>query len=66
MLELGAVPPRGTVPDKEYQIGYFKRGFATHIEDQIVWRWSSPTCDGIDLSAEGLALCKQMLSKWGS
>jgi hypothetical protein len=42
-LELGAVPPRGTVPDKEYQIGYFKRGFATHIKDHIIWRWSSPS-----------------------
>ena len=38
-LELGAVPPRGTVTDKEYKIGYFKRGFATHIEMQHVWRW---------------------------
>ncbi len=43
MLELGDVPPRGTVSDKEYQIGYFKRGFATHIEDRLVWRWSSPS-----------------------
>ncbi len=40
MLELGPVPPQGTVPEKEYQIGYFKRGFATHIERQSVWRWS--------------------------
>lgn len=39
-LELGAVPPRDAVSDKEYQIGYFKRGFATHVEDHIVWRWS--------------------------
>jgi Acetyltransferase (GNAT) domain len=38
-LELGAVPPQGTVPDKEYQIGYFKRGFATHTEVQLEWRW---------------------------
>jgi hypothetical protein len=41
VLELGAVPPRGTVPDKEYQIGYFKRGFATHVVDHIVWHWSA-------------------------
>jgi Acetyltransferase (GNAT) domain len=40
-LDLGEVPQRGTVPDKEFQIGYFKRGFATHIEDNLVWRWSS-------------------------
>jgi hypothetical protein len=38
-LELGAVPARGTVTDKEYQIGYFKRGFATHIKDLVVLRW---------------------------
>jgi hypothetical protein len=42
-LELGAVPSKGTVPDKEYQIGYFKRGFATHIEDHVVWNWSPPS-----------------------
>jgi hypothetical protein len=40
-LELGPVPAKGTVPEKEYQIGYFKRGFATHIETQTVWRWVS-------------------------
>jgi hypothetical protein len=38
-LELGPVPAKGTVPEKEYQIGYFKRGFATHIETQSIWRW---------------------------
>jgi hypothetical protein len=38
-LELGPVPPKGTVPEKEYHIGYFKRGFATHIETQSIWRW---------------------------
>jgi GNAT acetyltransferase-like protein len=44
-LELGSVPAQGTVSDKEYQIGYFKRGFATHVEDQISWVWSVPqTC----------------------
>jgi hypothetical protein len=42
-LELGEVPLQGTVSEKEYQIGYFKRGFATHIQDNIVWRWSSPS-----------------------
>jgi Acetyltransferase (GNAT) domain len=30
-LILGEIPERGTVPDKEYQIGYFKRGFATNV-----------------------------------
>jgi hypothetical protein len=38
-LELGAVPHQGTVSEKEYQIGYFKRGFATHTETYIEWRW---------------------------
>jgi spore coat polysaccharide biosynthesis protein SpsF (cytidylyltransferase family) len=38
-LELGVVHNKGTVSDKEYQIGYFKRGFATHIEEFTVWRW---------------------------
>lgn len=40
-LELGEVPLRDTVPEKEYQIGYFKRGFATHIVEQAIWRWTS-------------------------
>jgi len=40
-LELGEVPSRDTVPDKEYQIGYFKRGFATQIVEQPIWRWTS-------------------------
>jgi hypothetical protein len=42
LLELGEVPERGSVSDKEYQIGYFKRGFATHIESNIEWRWPVP------------------------
>jgi hypothetical protein len=37
-LELGEVPDEGTVSDKEYRIGYFKRGFATHLDEQVVWR----------------------------
>jgi Acetyltransferase (GNAT) domain len=40
-LELGAVYERGAVSEKEYQIGYFKRGFATHLETQQLWRWQS-------------------------
>ena len=40
VLELGEVPERGAASEKEYQIGYFKRGFATHIETQRVWHWS--------------------------
>jgi len=41
MLEVGPTPARGTVPDKDYKIGYFKRGFATHIVEHAVWRWLS-------------------------
>jgi hypothetical protein len=39
VLELGEVPERSAGNEKEYQIGYFKRGFATRIETQLVWRW---------------------------
>ena len=39
ILELGDVPMRGDKSEKEYHIGYFKRGFATHIDTQLVWRW---------------------------
>ena len=39
ILELGDIPIRGDKSEKEYQIGYFKRGFATHIDTQRVWRW---------------------------
>jgi Acetyltransferase (GNAT) domain len=38
-LDLGPAPHQGTVPEKEYQIGYFKRGFATHFVEQTIWRW---------------------------
>jgi hypothetical protein len=39
-FDLGSLPARGTVSDKEYNIGYFKRGFATAIEMHLVWRWT--------------------------
>jgi hypothetical protein len=39
-LELGEVPAKGAVSDKEFQIGYFKRGFATDLDDHWVWRWT--------------------------
>lgn len=38
-LELGLVHDKGTVSDKEYQIGYFKRGISTHIVTYTDWRW---------------------------
>jgi hypothetical protein len=39
-FDLGSLPARGTVSDKEYNIGYFKRGFATSVEMHLVWRWT--------------------------
>ncbi len=39
-LELGDLHFSGTVSEKEYGIGYFKRGFATHVDTNLVWRWS--------------------------
>jgi hypothetical protein len=38
-FDLGLLPARGTVSDKEYNIGYFKRGFASSIETHFCWRW---------------------------
>jgi hypothetical protein len=38
VFDLGHLPAKGTVSDKEYQIGYFKRGFATDIEMRLAWR----------------------------
>jgi len=39
-FELGDLPLPGSGNDKEFAIGYFKRGFATSIETWILWRWS--------------------------
>jgi len=39
IFELGDVPFSGTVSDKEYQIGYFKRGFVTDIDAYLTWQW---------------------------
>ena len=39
-FELGDVEFRGLVDDKNFQIGYFKRGFATDLATHLVWRWS--------------------------
>jgi hypothetical protein len=39
-FDLGSLPARGTVSDKEYNIGFFKRGFATAVEMHLVWRWT--------------------------
>jgi hypothetical protein len=39
LLELGNLK-RGAANEKDYQIGYLKRGFATHTETLHVWHWS--------------------------
>lgn len=38
-LQLGDIHIRGAVDDKRFQVGYFKRGFATHMEAYLDWRW---------------------------
>lgn len=39
VFELGDLPLPGAGSDKEFAIGYFKRGFATKIGTSIVWNW---------------------------
>jgi len=41
VFELGDLPLPGTVSEKEFSIGYFKRGFATSIETSITWSWAA-------------------------
>jgi len=50
-LELGSVPTKGAVSEKEYRIGYFKRGFATHIETQSIWKWSINNAGTLNVDA---------------
>jgi Acetyltransferase (GNAT) domain len=38
-MELGDVHIPGTVSEKEYAIGYFKRGFATALTTHLQWTW---------------------------
>ena len=38
-FDLGELPAKGTVSDKEFNIGYFKRGFASQIDMHLVWQW---------------------------
>ena len=38
-LHLGDIHLKGAVDDKRYAIGYFTRGFATHIDTYLTWRW---------------------------
>jgi hypothetical protein len=41
IFDIGDLPFAGTAPDKEINIGYFKRGFATRVSTSIEWHWSS-------------------------
>jgi len=36
-FDFGDVPPRGTVGDKEYNIGFFKKGFTPRLVAETVW-----------------------------
>ncbi len=38
-LELGDIHLPDTVDDKLQNIGYFKRGFATHFDASFIWTW---------------------------
>ncbi len=39
VFDLGILHAKNSVSDKEYNIGYFKRGFATSIQMHLAWRW---------------------------
>lgn len=39
-FDLGHLPEKGSVSDKEYNIGFFKRGFATDIGMYDVWKYN--------------------------
>jgi hypothetical protein len=38
--DLGELPAKGEASDKEVNIGYFKKGFATGVETRVSWSWS--------------------------
>lgn len=40
-LHLGDLHLKDAVDDKKYGIGYFKRGFATHIDTYLTWQWAT-------------------------
>ncbi len=40
LFDLGILKPRGVGSEKEYNIGQFKRGFATLVDMHFVWRWT--------------------------
>ena len=39
IFDLGDLPLPESGSDKEFAIGYFKRGFATNIRTGVAWRW---------------------------
>jgi hypothetical protein len=45
-FDLGHLPEKGSVTDKEYNIGFFKRGFATDIGMYDVWKYNVTGLDG--------------------
>lgn len=45
-FDLGHLPEKGSVSDKEYNIGFFKRGFATDIGMHDVWKYKVTGSDG--------------------
>lgn len=47
VLQLGDIHVRGTVDDKRFQVGYFKRGFATHMETYLDWRWQAKSASQV-------------------
>lgn len=38
-MELGPIHQFGVTDLKEFNIGFFKRGFVTHMESSLDWRW---------------------------
>lgn len=40
LYDLGELPIAGTASEKGFNIGYFKRGFATSVEAYLAWRWT--------------------------
>lgn len=38
-MELGPIHQFGTIDVKNFNIGFFKRGFVTHMDSNLDWRW---------------------------
>ena len=41
-FDLGHLPAKGIAGEKEYNIGFFKRGFTTDVKAYTVWKWNLP------------------------